>query len=190
MNHELAEGRPAEVLLAEDNDDDVELTRQGFRRAKLLVNLHLVKDGVECLAFLRKQGEYANAPTPDLILLDLNMPKVGGREVLAEMLKDERLKSLPVVILTTSEQDEEVLKMYNLRCNSYIVKPVDFDQFLKVVRAIADYWFTVVVLPKAAKAEDAKPTQQRGGPGPGTTVGQKPAGRVAAKWAPAVSQGG
>jgi two-component system, chemotaxis family, response regulator Rcp1 len=155
MSNELANGRPAEILLAEDNDNDVELTRQGFKRAKLLVNLHRVRDGEECLAFLRKQGEYINAPTPDLILLDLNMPKMGGREVLAEMLEDERLKSLPVVVLTTSEQDEEVLKMYQLRCSSYIVKPIDFDQFLKVVRTIAEYWFTVVVLPKAASSEKA-----------------------------------
>jgi CheY-like chemotaxis protein len=156
MQNQLAKGRAAEILLAEDNDNDVELTRQGFKRAKLLVNLHRVGDGEQCLAFLRKQGKYVDAPTPDLILLDLNMPKVGGEQVLAEMLKDEGLRSLPVVILTTSEQAEEVLKMYKMRCSSYIVKPVDFDQFLKVVRAITEYWFTVVVLPKAAPAENAK----------------------------------
>jgi CheY-like chemotaxis protein len=155
MSNELANGRPAEVLLAEDNDDDVELTRQGFRRAKLLVNLHRVEDGERCMAFLRKEGEYENVPTPDLILLDLNMPKMGGREVLAEMIKDERLKGLPVVVLTTSEQEEEVLRMYKMRCNSYIIKPVDFDQFLKVIRTIAEYWFTVVVLPKVAATEIA-----------------------------------
>ena len=147
MSDQLTNGRPAEILLAEDNDDDVELTRQAFRRTKLLVNLHRVKDGENCLAFLRKQGEYENVPTPDLLLLDLNMPKMSGREVLAEMIKDDNLKGLPVVILTTSEQEQEVLAMYNMRCSSYIVKPVDFDQFLKVVRAIAEYWFTVVVLP-------------------------------------------
>jgi two-component system response regulator len=107
------------------------------------------------MAFLRKQGKYADAPTPDLILLDLNMPKMGGEQVLAEMLKEDSLKSLPVVILTTSEQAEEILKMYKMRCSSYIVKPVDFDQFLKVVRAITEYWFTVVVLPKAAATEKA-----------------------------------
>jgi two-component system, chemotaxis family, response regulator Rcp1 len=105
---------------------------------------------------LRKQGQYVGAPTPDLILMDLNMPKVGGEQVLAEMLKDESLSGLPVVILTTSEQAEEVLKMYKMRCSSYIVKPVDFDQFLKVVRAITEYWFTVVVLPKTAVIEKAK----------------------------------
>jgi len=155
MSNQLANGRPAEILLAEDNDNDVELTRQGFKRAKLLVNLHWVKDGEECLAFLRKQGEYIHAPTPDLILLDLNMPKINGREVLAEIMKDESLKSLPVVVLSTSEEGEEILKMYKMRCNSYIVKPVDFEQFLTVVRSIADYWFTVVVLPTRASSEGA-----------------------------------
>ena len=149
--------RPVEVLLAEDSNEDVELTRLGFRQSKLLVNLHRVADGVECLAFLRKQGEYQNAPTPDLILLDLNMPKMSGREVLAEMIKDDHLKGLPVVILTTSEQEQEILKMYNMRCSSYIVKPVDFDQFLRVVRAIAEYWFTVVVLPNVGSTEKATP---------------------------------
>jgi len=155
MHSDLALSRPAEILLAEDNDNDVELTRQGFRRTKLLLNLHRVRDGEECLAFLRKQGEYAHAPTPDLILLDLNMPKISGSQVLAEMVKDESLSSLPVVVLTTSEEAEEVLQMYKLRCSSYIVKPVDFDQFLKIIRAIANYWFTVVVLPKPASAEKA-----------------------------------
>jgi len=155
MSNQLANGRPAEILLAEDNDNDVELTRQGFKRAKLLVNLHCVRDGEECLAFLRKQGEHINAPTPDLILLDLNMPKIGGREVLAEIMGDDRLKSLPVVVLSTSEEGEEILKMYKMRCNSYIVKPVDFEQFLTVVRSIADYWFTVVVLPTRASSEGA-----------------------------------
>ena len=155
MSTQLANGRPAEILLAEDNDNDVELTRQGFKRAKLLVNLHCVRDGEECLAFLRKQGEHINAPTPDLILLDLNMPKIGGREVLAEIMGDDRLKSLPVVVLSTSEEGEEILKMYKMRCNSYIVKPVDFEQFLTVVRSIADYWFTVVVLPTRPSSEGA-----------------------------------
>ena len=156
MENELFLSRPAEVLLAEDNDNDVELTRQGFKRTKLLLNLHRVRDGEECLAFLRKEGQYASAPTPDLILLDVNMPKVSGREVLAQMATDERLKSLPVVVLTTSEESSEILGMYQLRCSSYIVKPIDFEQFLRVVPSIADYWFTVVVLPKAASNENVK----------------------------------
>lgn len=147
MNHELARSRPAEILLVEDSDNDVLLMRQGFKRAKLVVNLHHVADGEACMRFLRKHGEYANAPTPDLILLDLNMPRMDGREVLAEIVEDERLHHLPVVILTTSAEEREILEMYRLRCSSYIVKPVDFEQFLGVVRMIGDYWFTVVVLP-------------------------------------------
>jgi two-component system, chemotaxis family, response regulator Rcp1 len=156
MHSDLAYSRPVEILLAEDNDNDVELTRQGFKRTKLLLNLHRVKNGEECLAFLRKQGEYVNAPRPDLVLLDLNMPRVDGRQVLAEMVTDENLRSLPVVILTTSEESAEILKLYKLRCSSYIVKPVDFDQFLRAVRSITEYWFTVVVLPTADSADEAR----------------------------------
>jgi two-component system response regulator len=136
-----------EILLVEDNDDDVELTRQGFKLAKLAANLHHAPDGEECLAFLRKQGVYAHAPTPDLILLDLNMPRMDGRTVLAELVADETLRHLPVVILTTSAEEREVLRMYQLRCSSYIVKPVDFDEFLRVIRLIGEYWFTVATLP-------------------------------------------
>lgn len=155
MTSNVLSGRPAEILLAEDNDNDVELTRQGFKRSKLLLNLHHVKDGEECLAFLRKQGKYSNAPTPDLLLLDLNMPRMDGREVLAEMVADKVLNSIPVVVLTTSANEEEILKMYKLRCSSYIVKPVDFDQFLHVIRSIAEYWFTVVVVPTSAATKEA-----------------------------------
>jgi two-component system, chemotaxis family, response regulator Rcp1 len=107
------------------------------------------------MAFLRKQGKYSTASTPDLLLRDMNMPRMDGHEVLAEMVADETLDAIPVVILTTSTQDEEILKMYKLRCSSYIVKPVDFDQFLYVVRSIAEYWFTVVVLPVANAADRA-----------------------------------
>jgi two-component system response regulator len=149
MNNELAQSRPAEILLVEDNENDVLLTREGFKRAKLMVNLHHVNDGEECMGFLRKLGRYADAPTPDLILLDLNMPRKDGREVLAEMVSDPELRHLPVVILTTSSDEREILNMYKLRCSSYIVKPVDFDQFLKVVRSVSEYWFTVVVLPSS-----------------------------------------
>jgi two-component system, chemotaxis family, response regulator Rcp1 len=155
MTSNLANSRPAEVLLAEDNENDVELTRQGFKRCKLVLNLHHVKDGEDCMAFLRKRGQYSSAPTPDLLLLDLNMPRMDGREVLAEMVADETLRAIPVVVLTTSAQDEEILKMYKMRCSSYIVKPVDFEQFLHVVRSIAEYWFTVVVLPQEKSAHKA-----------------------------------
>ncbi len=155
MNSDVLSNRPAEILLAEDNENDVELTRQGFKRSKLLVNLHHVKDGEECLAFLRKQGKYSNVPTPDLLLLDLNMPRVDGREVLAEMVADKDLNSIPVVVLTTSANYEEILKMYKLRCSSYIVKPIDFEQFLRVIRSIAEYWFTIVVVSTRASAEEA-----------------------------------
>ena len=151
MGKELDRSRPAEILLVEDNENDVLLTRQGFKRAKLMVNLHHVKDGEECMAFLRRQGEYVDVPTPDLILLDLNMPRMDGREVLAELTADEHLRHLPVVILTTSSEEQEILNMYKLRVSSYIVKPVDFDQFLRVIRMISDYWFTVVILPPDPK---------------------------------------
>jgi len=149
MAGELAGGRVAEILLVEDNENDVVLTRHGFRKSNLAVNLHHVEDGVECMAFLRKEGKYADVPTPDLILLDLNMPRMDGREVLAEMVQDKVLRRLPVVILTTSSDEQEILSMYDLRCSSYIVKPVDFTQFQRVLSVFADYWFTVVVLPSA-----------------------------------------
>ena len=147
MNKPLAGNRPAEVLLVEDNDNDVELTRMAFESSRLLVHLHHVKDGEECMDFLRKQGKFVDAPTPDIILLDLNMPRMDGREVLTEISEDASLCHLPVVILTTSAEESEILKMYKLRCSSYIVKPVDFDQFMRVIQSLADYWLTVVVLP-------------------------------------------
>jgi two-component system response regulator len=147
--------KPAEILLAEDNENDVELTRQGFKRCQLLFNLHRVKDGEECLAFLRKQGTYGNVPTPDLVLLDLNMPRMDGREVFAEMVQDKDLNGIPVVVLTTSANEEEILTMYKLRCSSYIVKPVDFEQFLHKVQVLAEYWFRVVVLPTRVETEAA-----------------------------------
>jgi two-component system, chemotaxis family, response regulator Rcp1 len=147
MNTTLAHTRPAEILLVEDNENDVILTRLAFQRAKLAVQLRHVKDGEDCMAFLRKQGQYATAPTPDIILLDLNMPRMDGREVLAEISGDESLRHLPVVILTTSSAEREILKMYRLRCSSYIIKPLDFEQFVRVIRLFSDYWLTVVVLP-------------------------------------------
>jgi CheY-like chemotaxis protein len=152
MSKPLNGTRPAEILLAEDNDNDVELTRLAFQRSRLLVNLHRAKDGEECMAFLRKEAKYADAPTPDIILLDLNMPRMDGREVLTEISQDASLRHLPVVILTTSAEESEILKMYQLRCSSYIVKPVNLDQFLRVIQSLTDYWLTVVVLPPAPSA--------------------------------------
>ena len=140
-------GRPAEVLLVEDNEVDVLLTRKAFERAKLAVNLRHLDNGERCMKLLRREGEYADAPAPDLILLDLNMPVMDGREVLSEIVKDEELRKLPVVILTTSEAERDLLEMYGLRCSSYIIKPVDFDKFQRVIQELCNYWFTVVVLP-------------------------------------------
>jgi CheY-like chemotaxis protein len=147
MSAALDGSRPAVILLAEDNENDVILTREGFRRSKLLVDLHHVHDGEECMEFLRRQGKYADAPTPDLVLLDMNMPRMNGREVLAAIVADENLKHIPVVVLTTSSAEQDVYQMYKLRCSGYIVKPVDFEQFAEVLRRFSDYWFTVVVLP-------------------------------------------
>lgn len=139
------------VLMAEDNPDDVELTREALRDSKLITQLHHVSDGVEALAWLRKQAPYEDAPTPDLILLDLNMPRMGGREVLDAIRADPKLHELPVVILTTSGAEEDVLAAYGLRANCYIQKPVDFDQFLRVVQSIEQFWFTIVKLPTRAR---------------------------------------
>jgi two-component system response regulator len=148
MVDELSEARFAEILLVEDNDDDVVLTREGFERAKVAVNLHHVENGVECMAYLRKQGRYADVPTPDVILLDLNMPLMSGYEVLQQISRDPDLRHLPVVILTTSADERDILRMYELRCSSYIIKPVDFVQFQRVINEFTGYWFSVVVLPK------------------------------------------
>jgi two-component system response regulator len=140
-------GRPIEILLAEDSSTDVMLTKAALKFAKMRNNLHVVKDGVEVMSFLRKEGQYADAPRPDLILLDLNMPRKDGREVLAEVKADDHLKSIPVVVLTTSQAQEDVIKAYGLHANCFISKPVDFQQFTNVVRAIDQFWFTVVTLP-------------------------------------------
>lgn len=142
-----AGGKLMDVLLVEDSDDDVVLMQMAFEQSKLLLNMHRVENGEQCMHYLRKQGPYANASTPDLVLLDLNMPVMDGREVLAQIVADEQLRQLPVVILTTSEDDQDILEMYKLRCSSYIVKPADFDQFVRVVRGIGNYWFAIVVLP-------------------------------------------
>jgi two-component system, chemotaxis family, response regulator Rcp1 len=152
MNDVLVRGWPAVILLAEDNDNDVELTKLGFKRAKFAVDLHHVANGEECLAFLRKEGTYSAAPTPDIILLDLNMPRMDGIEVMQELGKDEALKHLVVVVLTSSKADEDVIRSYKLRCNSYLVKPINFEAFAKMIESLGDYWFTLVTLPPVARS--------------------------------------
>lgn len=142
------EGRSIEILLVEDNPGDVRLTIEALREGKVRNNLSVATDGVEALEFLRRRGHFANAPRPDLILLDLNLPKKDGREVLAEIKADPDLKTIPVVVLTTSKAEEDVVRSYHLHANCYVTKPVDLDQFISVVRAIEDFWLTVVALPK------------------------------------------
>lgn len=137
---------PLEILLVEDNLADIELTRQGLREGKIANNLHIARDGVEALAFLRRQDEYAGVPRPDLILLDLNLPRKDGRELLQEIKQDDDLKQIPVVILTTSQAEEDILKAYSCHANAYMNKPVGFDGFVRVVKGITDYWFTLVRL--------------------------------------------
>jgi chemotaxis family two-component system response regulator Rcp1 len=140
-------GKQIELLLVEDNPGDVRLTQEALKDGKVLNRLHVVKDGVEALAFLRREGKYANAIRPDLILLDLNLPKKDGREVLEEIKSDLDLKRIPVVILTVSKAEEDIIRSYELHANCYITKPVDLDRFIEVVKAIEDFWFTIVKLP-------------------------------------------
>ena len=141
--------KPVGILLVEDSPTDVLLAQEALEHAKLLNTLHIVSDGVEAMQFLRREGQFADATRPDLILLDLNLPRKDGREVLEEVKNDPELKRIPVVVLTTSKAEEDVLKAYGLHANCYVSKPVDFDQFTNVVRAIENFWFTVVLLPKA-----------------------------------------
>ena len=140
---------PVEILLVEDNPGDVRLTVEALKEGKVYNNLHWAKDGVEALEFLRRQGKYANAPRPDIILLDLNLPKKDGREVLVEIKRDSDLGLIPVVVLTTSKAEEDILKSYELHANCYVTKPVDLDQFIRVVKSIDGFWLTVVTLPPA-----------------------------------------
>ena len=148
----IAESRMAEILLVEDNDDDYFLTQEAFSAASLQVNLHRVDNGVKCLQYLRKQVPYEDAITPDLILLDMHMPVMDGHEVLAEIVNDDKLRHFPVVVLTTSYEAADIQKMYTLRCNSYITKPVDFESFVKAISQLSGYWLTVVVVPQAVPA--------------------------------------
>jgi CheY-like chemotaxis protein len=136
-----------DVLLVEDDDGDVLMTREAFEHHKIRNKLHVVRDGEEALQFLRREGEYADAPRPGLILLDLNLPRRDGREVLAELKADAELRVIPVVVLTTSEAEEDILRSYTLHANAYVSKPVDFDRFIDVIRQIDDFFVTVVKLP-------------------------------------------
>jgi chemotaxis family two-component system response regulator Rcp1 len=139
--------RPIEILMVEDNPGDVRLTLEALKEGKVRNNLQTVADGEEAMKFLRRQDTYAKAPRPDLILLDLNLPKKNGREVLAEIKDDPDLKRIPVVILTVSEAEQDIIKSYNLHANCYITKPVNLGQFIQVVRSIEDFWLSIVMLP-------------------------------------------
>lgn len=153
----VAKSRIAEILLVEDNEDDVFLTREAFDAASLRVNLHHVDNGEKCLQFLRRESIYAEVPAPDLILLDMHMPVMNGYEVLTEIVNDHKLRHLPVVVLTTSYEAADIRKMYGLRCNSYITKPVDFENFVKVIAQLSGYWLTVVVVPDHEPDPTGKP---------------------------------
>lgn len=145
MNPEKA--KPIEILLVEDNPGDVRLTREALKEGRVLNNLHVAADGVLALEYLRPVGQFAHVAMPDIIFLDLNLPRMDGRELLAEIKSDPRLRRIPVVILTTSRAEEDILKTYDLHANCYITKPVDLDQFITVIKSIEDFWFTIVKLP-------------------------------------------
>ena len=139
--------RPIEILLVEDNPGDIRLTEEALRDAKVRNNMSVARDGLEGLTFLRREDEYADAPKPDLILLDLNLPRMDGRELLSLIKGDEKLKRIPIVILTTSDAEQDVLTSYDLHANAYITKPVDFEQFIAVVKTIEEFWLEIVLLP-------------------------------------------
>ena len=139
--------RPIDILLVEDNPGDVDLAREALGMGKLHNTLHVVQDGVAAMDFLRKTGKYVNAPRPDLMILDLNLPKKDGRQVLAEIKEDDSLKRIPVIILTSSRAEEDILRTYNLHANCYISKPIDLKQFLHVVKSIENFWLSIVILP-------------------------------------------
>jgi CheY-like chemotaxis protein len=140
-------GKPVEILLVEDNPGDARLMIEALKEGKVSNHLNIARDGVEALAILRQEGQYAKAPRPDLIMLDLNLPKKDGREVLAEIKADDELKIIPVVILTTSQAEQDILKSYNLHANCYVTKPVDLEQFISVLKFVEDFWLTIVKLP-------------------------------------------
>jgi CheY-like chemotaxis protein len=140
-------GRPVEILLVEDNPGDVRLTTEAFREARVCNRIHTVSDGVEAMAFLNREGSYTNVPCPDLILLDLNLPRKDGREVLAAIKSDEKIKHIPVVVLTTSKAEEDIIRSYELQANCFVSKPVELDQFITTMKAVGDLWLAIVKLP-------------------------------------------
>ena len=145
--HTLHHPAPIEILLVEDNPGDVRLTREALKESKVINNLHVARDGIEALAFLRRQGEHAGAVKPDLILLDLNLPRKSGLEVLEEIKVDPKLRRIPVVVLTTSSAERDIVASYDLHANCFVTKPVDMDQFVEVVNSVEDFWFSIVRLP-------------------------------------------
>lgn len=143
--------RPIEILLVEDNPGDVRLTREALKEAQVLNQLHVVEDGVEAMAFLRRKGQYTNRPAPDIVLLDLNLPRKNGHEVLRELKNNGRLKRIPVVVLTTSAADEDIVQSYQLHANAYITKPVDLEKFMRVMEAFESFWLSTAQLPDLDK---------------------------------------
>jgi CheY-like chemotaxis protein len=146
-------GKPLDILLVEDNPADVRLTEEAFRDGRIRNTLYVVKDGVEAMDFLNRRGKHENAARPDLILLDLNLPRKDGREVLAEIKADPELMRIPVVVLTTSRAELDIVKTYNLHCNCYVIKPVNFEQFCDVIQSIENFWLTAVTLPPPTAKE-------------------------------------
>lgn len=146
-------GRPVNILLVEDNAGDVRLTQEALKECKVLNNLSVVGDGVEAMAFLRREGSYSDAERPDLVLLDLNLPRMDGREVLAAIKGDHSLRRIPVVVLTTSRAEQDILKAYDLHANCYVTKPVDLEQFITVVQSIEEFWVTIVTLAGLEKTD-------------------------------------
>lgn len=144
---DLSTGKVIDILLVEDNPGDVRLAQEALKGSKIRNNLFVVDDGVKAMEFLHRQGNYKNSPRPDLVILDLNLPRKSGREVLAEIKMDDNLKRIPVVVLTVSRDEEDILKVYNLHANCYITKPIDFEQFMKITKTIEDFWLTIVKLP-------------------------------------------
>lgn len=145
--------KQVEILLVEDNPADVRLVREALKESKIINNLSVVEDGVEAMDFLRKKGKYASSPRPNMILLDLNLPRKNGREVLSEIKSDEKLKRIPVVIMTVSDDEKDIMLTYNSHANCYIKKPLNFDQFNQVVHSIENFWFTIVCLPNDGDKE-------------------------------------